>query len=31
VWFTDFNPGKQVEPFFFNILLNNFVFFKNAN
>jgi hypothetical protein len=26
--FTDFNPSKHVEPFFFNILLNNVVFFK---
>ncbi len=28
VWFIDFNPGKYVEPFFFNTLLNNVVFFK---
>jgi hypothetical protein len=28
VWFTNFNLGKHVEPFFFNILLNNVVFFK---
>jgi hypothetical protein len=27
VWFTDFNPDKHVEPFFFNILLNNVIFF----
>jgi len=26
--FTNFNPSKHVEPFFFNILLNNVVFFK---
>ncbi len=26
--FTDFNRGKHVEPFFFNILLNDVVFFK---
>jgi hypothetical protein len=30
VRFTDFNPGKHVEPFFFNILLNNVVFFKEC-
>jgi len=28
VRFTDFNPGKHVEQFFFNILLNNVAFFK---
>ncbi len=28
VRFTYFNLGKHVEPFFFNILLNNVVFFK---
>jgi hypothetical protein len=28
VQFTNFNPGKHVEPFFINILLNNVVFFK---
>jgi len=28
VQFTDFNPSKHVEPFIFNILLNNVVFFK---
>jgi hypothetical protein len=28
VWFIDFNLGKHVEPFFFNILLNNISFFK---
>jgi len=28
VRFTDFNLGKHVEPFFFNILLNNVGFFK---
>jgi len=27
VWIRDFNPSKHVEPFFFNILLNNVVFF----
>jgi hypothetical protein len=27
VWFTNFNPDKHVEPFFFNILLNNVIFF----
>ncbi len=26
--FINFNPSKHVEPFFFNILLNNVVFFK---
>ncbi len=26
--FTEFNLGKHVEPFFFNILLNNVVFLK---
>jgi hypothetical protein len=26
----NFNPGKHVEPFFFNILLNNVVFFKEC-
>jgi hypothetical protein len=31
VRFIDFNPGKHVEPFFFNILSNNVFFFKNAN
>ncbi len=30
MWFTDFNHGKHVEPFFFNILLNNVVFFKES-
>ncbi len=28
VWFTNFNLGKHVEPFFFNILLNNGFFSK---
>jgi hypothetical protein len=28
VWFINFNPSKHVEPFFFKILLNNVVFFK---
>ncbi len=28
VRFIDFNPGKHVEPFFFNILLNNVAFYK---
>ncbi len=28
VWFTDFNLGKHVEPFFFNILLSNVAFLK---
>jgi len=28
VRFIDVNPGKHVEPFFFNILLNNVAFFK---
>jgi hypothetical protein len=27
VQFIDFNPSKHVKPFFFNILLNNAVFF----
>jgi hypothetical protein len=27
VWLKDFNPCKHVEPLFFNILLNNVVFF----
>ncbi len=30
VQFTGFNIGKHVEPFFFNILLNNVVFFKES-
>jgi hypothetical protein len=30
VWLTDFNFGKHVEPFFFNIFLNNVVFFKEC-
>jgi hypothetical protein len=28
VWFKNFNLGKHVEPFFFNILLNNVAFVK---
>jgi hypothetical protein len=31
VRFTNFNPGKHVEPFFFNILLNMLFFLKNVN
>ncbi len=30
VWFTNFNPNKHVEPFFFNKLLNNIVFLKEC-
>jgi hypothetical protein len=30
VQFTDFNLGKHVEPFFFNILLNNVAFYKEC-
>jgi hypothetical protein len=30
VRFIDFNPSKHVEPFFFNTLLNNVVFFKES-
>jgi len=30
VRFTYFNLGKHVEPFFFNILLNNVAFFKEC-
>jgi hypothetical protein len=30
VWFTNFNLGKHVKPFFFNILLNNVVFLKEC-